>query len=117
MPRNWNQIGVVAIAIALIAMLSIASFVYLYPPRLVVIDMARAIQEPASRLSHSKLTPSRQTKIMQRYAVLLPKVIASYGASHHVTVISATVLASQSKGFDITPDIINETIARLKHEA
>ena len=117
MPRNWNQTWTVAIAIALVGILSIVRFVYLYPPRLVVIDMARAIQEPASRLSHSKLTASRQVKIMQRYAVLLPQVIASYGASHHLTIISATVLASQSKGFDITHDIINETIARLKHEA
>ena len=117
MSFNWNQKSTVAIAIMLVGILSIAVVTYLRQPRLVVIDMTRAIQEPARRLSHSKLTEARQVKIMQRYAILLPDVIKSYGQNHQLTIISATVLAGKNNRLDITHDIIEQTIIRLKHDA
>lgn len=84
-------------------------------PRLVVVDMARVIQRPSEMLSRSKINEKAQQKIMQRYAALLPKVIADFGAAHRVTVMSGKVLVSQSHN-DISQIIIEQTLSRLKHD-
>ena len=80
-----------------------------------VVDMTRAIQEPAARIAHSKLSKASQGSLMARYTRLLPEVIEAYGASHRITVISAHVLSNHNT-LDITPEIIEKTIQRLKHE-
>lgn len=103
------------VAIALFFIGSLVGGFWLHQPRLVVIDMNRAIQIPASALSHSKLAPLRQQKIMQRFSSLLPDVIKTYGQSHHVTVVSATVFVSERSSIDITQDVVKQTLARLKH--
>ena len=77
--------------------------------------MNRAIQIPASALSHSKLAPLRQQNIMRRFSSLLPDVIKTYGESHHVTVVSATILVSGQPSIDITHEVVAQTLARLKH--
>ncbi|KTD66210.1 putative TrbI protein [Legionella santicrucis] len=84
-------------------------------PSLVVIDMTRAIQKPSMMLARSKLTEQEQLKIMSRFSALIPKVIKAYGASHRVTVISAPVLVSQNTQ-DVTDEIVEQTISRMKHE-
>lgn len=84
-------------------------------PRLVVIDMKRAIHEPAEKLAHSKLSSLEQEKLIARYTKCLPDVIHVYAASHHVTVLSAAVLESNNQ-LDITNLMIQQTIQRLKHE-
>lgn len=114
---NLNNKWRISAIFGMVCVLSIMLYAIFNQPRFVVIDMTRAIQEPANRLSHSKLSKSRQEKIMQRYAVLLPKVIKDYGQSNNKTVFSATVLSGQNKGLDITNEIINKTLMRLKHEA
>ncbi len=83
-------------------------------PRLVVVDMVRVIQRPSEMLSRSKINERAQQKIMQRYAALLPMVIAEYGKVHGVTVLSGNVLVSQSHN-DISNIIIEQTLSRLKH--
>ncbi len=83
--------------------------------QLVVVDMAHVIQRPSEMLSHSNLSDKAQQKIMQRYAALLPQVIAEFGAEKQVTVLSGKVLVSQSHN-DISNIIIERTLSRLKHE-
>ncbi|HAU4159299.1 TPA: TrbI F-type domain-containing protein [Legionella anisa] len=84
-------------------------------PSLVVIDMTRAIQKPSLMLARSKLTEQEQLKIMSRFSALIPEVIKDYGASHQVTVISAPVLFGQNTQ-DVTDEIVEQTISRMKHE-
>lgn len=83
---------------------------------LVIVDMNRAIQAPSVMLAHSKLTVEEQSDIMKRFSALLPKIIKDYGASHRVTVVGSTVLASHN-AVDITDTIVELTIARMKHES
>ena len=85
------------------------------PTKLVVIDMARAIEEPASCLAHSTLSESAQQKLMARFTKRLPDVIDAYGKSHGVTIVSARVLSTHNN-VDITALMIEQTIQRLKHE-
>lgn len=83
-------------------------------PRMVVIDMKRAIETPSASLSRSKLTKEEQERVMKLFATYLPQVIEDYGKAHHLMIVSAPVLVSQ-KGMDITDLMINDTILRLKH--
>lgn len=84
--------------------------------QLKVVDMTRAIQATSMMLARSKLSKEMQLKIMERYANVLPSVIKEYAQQHGVTIISAAVLASQNK-IDVTGDVMDLTIARIKHEA
>ena len=83
---------------------------------LVVLDMQRAIQEPAERLAHSTLSETMQQKAIKRYTDVLPEVIRKYATAHHATIISAQVLSSHNHT-DITQAIILQTLSRIKHEA
>ena len=107
-----NAIGQWVTITVLLLTVVIGGFL-LAQPRLVVVDMARVIQRPSEMLSRSKISDKAQQKIMQRYATLLPKVIAAYGKAHGVTVVSGNVLVSQSHN-DISNIIIEQTLARLK---
>ena len=104
------------IAIAVLSLIVVIGGFLHSQPRLVIVDMTHVIQHPSEMLSHSKLSEKTQQKIMERYAVLLPGVIAEYGATHHVTVVSGKVLVSQSLN-DISNIIIEQTLSRLKHDA
>ena len=86
------------------------------PLPLVVVDMNRAIQAPSVMLAHSKLTEKEQSYIIKRFSSLLPEVIKEYGASHGITVVGSSVLASHN-AVDITDTIVELTIARMKHES
>ena len=79
----------------------------------VVIDMKRAIERPATMLAHSQFSKEKQTALMERYGLILPKVIQNYGNRHHVLMLSASVLVSDKK-IDITDQIISLTLERLK---
>src|SRR3990167_7913422 len=102
------------ITIAVLFFIVLLGELCLFQPRLVVVDMARVVQRPSEMLSRSKISDKAQQKIMQRYAILLPKVIAAYGKAHGVTVVSGNVLVSQSHN-DISNIIIEQTLSRLKH--
>lgn len=81
-------------------------------PRLVVIDMKRAVNEPALMLSRSQLPPEAQTQLLQAFSKALPEVLVQYGTSHHLTVIASSVVVSGSA--DITDVVIQETFKRIK---
>ncbi|MBA2650224.1 MAG: TrbI F-type domain-containing protein [Legionella sp.] len=104
-----------AIIAGILAMLALVCILWAKPEHLVVVDMSRVIQAPSMMLARSKLSEASQLEIMEKISKVLPKVIAEYGKSHGVTVIGATVLASQSE-VDVTQEIIALTIARVKHE-
>lgn len=84
-------------------------------PKLVVMDMKRAIEQPALMLSHSKMPENEQVVLMQRYSRLLPEVIKGYGATHHVTVVAAPIMTTYGDT-DITNKMIELTLTRLKSE-
>lgn len=83
-------------------------------PRIAVIDMSRVIEMPAARLAHTKMPAKAQAQVISRFTKCLPDVIATYAKSHHLTVISGKVLAHENS-LDITNDIIQLTLLRLKH--
>ncbi|WP_158615182.1 TrbI F-type domain-containing protein [Legionella septentrionalis] len=82
-------------------------------PTLVVIDMKRALHQPAFQLSRTQLSPNKQAEMLKQYSNSLPEVISAYGKSHNVTVIAAPVIVSHIE--DITDVIIGQTFERLKH--
>lgn len=84
-------------------------------PKLVVVDMTRVIELPAARLAHSTMPASKQAQLMTRFTKCLPDVIEQYAKAHHVTVISGKVLARENS-LDVTRNIIELTLLRLKHE-
>ncbi len=84
-------------------------------PKMVVVDMTSAIEVPALRLAHSKLNEAQQHKFMERFTKRLPLVIKAYAIKHHVTIVSARVLAHEN-ALDVTSQIIQETLSELKHE-
>lgn len=101
---------------ALVSLVSAAAIFFICnKPKLVVIDMTRVIQIPAAQLARSTLSPAAQGQLMTRFTKRLPEVIQAYSVSHHVTIISAQVLAQHNR-LDITRDIIKETHLRLKNE-
>ncbi|HHF0526710.1 TPA: TrbI F-type domain-containing protein [Legionella anisa] len=108
---HWCLAGVLGFFLILM----FAHFFGQKTPSLVVVDMNRAIQKPSLWLAHSKLTEQAQSDIMRRFSALLPEIIEEYGASHGVTVVGSTVLASNNS-VDITDTLVELTIARMKHE-
>lgn len=82
------------------------------PSPFALVDMQRLLNQPAVMLSKSNLTESEQKDILKQYSSLLPLVLSEYGASHKVTLITATVLSSGS--FDVTDDVIATTLEKLK---
>ena len=111
MKVNLYWVAFVSMGVLLIA----ACLLITSRPKIVVVDLTRAIQEPAARLAHSKLSEVEQGKIIERFTKLLPEVIDAYAASNNCTVIGAHVFASKNQ-LDITPLMIEQTIQRLKHE-
>lgn len=102
--------------VAGVLLLGLCAYSFIHPnTQLVVIDMKRAIEQPALLLTHSKLSEAEQSALMQRYSRLLPKVIQSYGQSQHVLVLSSPVIVSQ-KNLDITDRMIEATLSRLKQQ-
>lgn len=102
-------------AIGLWMVIALLSLTVLYQPRLVAVDMVYVIQRPSEMLSRSTMGKKAQQNLMQRYAALLPKVIADYGKRHRVTIVSGKILVSQSNN-DISNIIIEQTLSRLKHD-
>lgn len=84
-------------------------------PKMVVVDMTRAIEVPAAHLARSKLDEAQQHKLMERFTKRLPLVIKAYAVKHRVTIVSARVLAHEN-ALDVTHQIIQETLSELKHE-
>ncbi|STP10088.1 type-F conjugative transfer system protein TrbI [Legionella bozemanae] len=81
------------------------------PAPLAVVDMQRLLNQPAVLLSQSKLSEQEQKKVLKQYSSLLPKTLSQYGASHHVTLITATVISSGR--FDVTDEVIAATLEKL----
>lgn len=76
-----------------------------------VVDMQRLLNQPAVLLSQSNLSEQEQKKVLKQYSSLLPQVLSQYGASHHVTLITATVISSGR--FDVTDEVIAATLEQL----
>ncbi len=81
------------------------------PTLIAVVDMQRLLNQPAVLLSQSNLSEQEQKKILKQYSSLLPQVLSQYGASHHVTLITATVILSGR--FDVTDEVIAATLDQL----
>lgn len=81
------------------------------PTLIAVVDMQRLLNQPAVLLSQSNLSEQEQKKILKQYSSLLPQVLSQYGASHHVTLITATVISSGR--FDVTDEVIAATLDQL----
>ena len=111
MKVNLYWVAFISMGVLLIA----ASLLITSRPKIVVVDLTRAIQEPAARLAHSKLSEAEQGKIIERFTRLFPEVIEAYAKARGCTVVSTHVLASNNS-LDITPLMIEQTIQRLKHE-
>lgn len=77
-----------------------------------IVDMQRLLNQPAVLLSQSKLSEKEQKEVLKHYSSLLPNALLEYGESHHVTLITATVISSGS--FDVTDEIIGATLEKLK---
>ena len=113
-----SQIGLKIWTIACVAGFVFLTLLFLAlqkPTHLVVVDMTRAIQKPSVILAHSKLTSETQLKIMERFSKMLPHIIKEYAKTHRVTVISASVLASHNT-LDVTDEVVDMTITRMKHD-
>lgn len=81
------------------------------PTAIAVVDMQRLLNQPAVLLSQSNLSEQEQKKVLKQYSSLLPQTLSQYGASHHVTLITATVLSSGR--FDVTDEVITATLEQL----
>ena len=103
-------------AVVAAVIMLVAGFIWMNQPRLVVVDMVRAIQVPSAMLARSSMNETAQAKVIARFSLLLPQVIKAYGEAHHVTVLGAHVLVSQGV-VDITNIIIQQTLTRLKSDA
>ncbi|KTC87654.1 TrbI F-type domain-containing protein [Legionella drozanskii] len=108
--------GVIVGAVGFVLVFALGLNIGQKPTALVVVDLTRAIQKPSLMLAHSKLSKDAQSKLMKQFSALLPQVIKAYGQTHRVTVMSATVLASNNS-LDVTDKVVAETITRMKHEA
>lgn len=73
--------------------------------------MQRLLNQPAVLLSKSNLSEQEQKKVLKQYSSLLPETLSSYGASHHVTLVTATVISSGR--FDVTDEVIAATLEKL----
>ena len=103
-------------AVAAVLTMLVAGIIWMNQPRLVVVDMVRAIQVPSAMLARSSMPDAKQAEVITRFATKLPEVIKAYGLAHHVTVVGAHVLVSQGV-VDITNTIIQQTLTRLKADA
>ncbi len=81
------------------------------PTPIAVVDMQRLLNQPAVLLSQSNLSEQEQKKVLKQYSSLLPQVLSQYGASNHVTLITATVISSGR--FDVTDEVIAATLEQL----
>lgn len=83
-------------------------------PRLLVVDMKKLVNEPAVLLSRSSLAPSDQKRILSAYTKMVPQMIAEFGKAHRATIIASAVLYPDA--LDVTDELMNATLERLKHE-
>ena len=97
------------------ALMLIISMHYLAKPKLVVVDIKRAVEVAAQTLARSQLSSSAQKDFMQKFGEALPLAIASFASKHQVTVVSAHVLISQNNT-DITANIITNAMDEVRHE-
>lgn len=81
------------------------------PAPIAVVDMQRLLNQPAVLLSQSNLSEQEQKKVLKQFSSLLPQILSQYGASHHVTLITATVISSGR--FDVTDEVIAATLEQL----
>ncbi len=81
-------------------------------PQLAVVDMKRLLNQPAVLLSKSQIPEKDQARLLLNYSTVLPQILAAYGNSHRVTVITAPVIRSGT--LDITDTIIAQTLEKLK---
>lgn len=100
-------------AVLLFAVTALAIWKVAYSSKLVVVDMKRVLNQPAVLLSRTKMSEHEQAQLLMQYSAVLPEILKNYGATHHVTLISAPVIISGS--VDITDTIIELTFERLKH--
>lgn len=97
----------------LLGILGLGFFIYKSQANapLAIVDMQRLLNQPAVMLSQSKFPETTQKKLLKRYTAILPKVLKAYGASHHVTLITATVISQGH--LDVTDEVISMTLERL----
>lgn len=105
---SWEHVFIAAMVSVAFLMTS-----KLFEPDFVVVDMTRAIQAPAQQIAKTKLSAARQANLMAQFTKMLPIVIDDYAKRHHVMVVSGRVL-SHSNSLDVTQQVIEQTIKRLK---
>ncbi|HHF7349655.1 TPA: type-F conjugative transfer system protein TrbI [Legionella feeleii] len=101
-----RQTGLVALGF--IAVL-IGSFKAFNKSTLYVIDMQRALHQPALLLSRSPLSEAEQKALLSAFAKRLPDVIADYCKAHKVTLIAAPVLGNSGEN-ELTDYFIEKTL-------
>ena len=105
---------VYTVLLAAMAALLVCTWHGHHAPTIRVVDMRRALAEPAARLARSTLTADMQGQFMTRFTKELPQVMQTYAQSHTCTIISASVLAHHNK-LDITSLMVEQTIQRINH--
>lgn len=78
--------------------------------QVVYLNMKAVIATPTAKLAKS--FPKQSASMMSAYMNALPQVISQYARNHHVMIVSAVVLAGSDKR-DITPDIMQATLAKV----
>lgn len=117
--RDWKHIinGTVSVcALFLGCLMSACLMSFISKPKtaIAVFDMKRALNQTAALVSKTRMPEARQTELLNAFSKTLPDVLASYAASHRVTVIGSTVLADDGRA-DITDAVIEATLESLKH--
>ncbi len=82
--------GRVIIAVLIAVSTLVVGAIWMHQPRLVVVDMVRAIQVPSAMLARSSMPDTKQAALITRFSKLLPDVIKAYGEAHHVTVVGGS---------------------------
>ncbi|STX84876.1 putative TrbI protein [Legionella donaldsonii] len=103
---RMRQIGLFAFVFFAVL---IGSFKACKKPTLYVIDMQRALHQPALLLSRSPLSETEQKALLSAFAKRLPDVIADYCKAHKVTLIAAPVLGNSGEN-ELTDYFIEKTL-------
>ena len=110
-----NKTLLVASIALFILMIGLSALQKFCASSLYVVDMKRLIEEPATLLSKSKLSPQRQAETLKAYAETLPQVMESYSQKKKGVIIAAPIVASHAS-MDITNLIMRQTLQGVYHE-
>ena len=84
-------------------------------PKLCIVNLHKALEQPAHLLIKSQYSKTQQKEILKRFSRHLLPVIQRYAKDHQQTVIDAKTLADDGQ-IDITDEIVKLTLEAIKHE-